>query len=243
MTARTSLIASLIATLAVVAACAQGDADDGSGGAPDAAVSGGPDAPLGGIPDAPLGFPDGANTFPDANNTFPDANTTGPVDAAPAADAGPQPDGAVLGMACIEAQSQSNSDACAGAIDLTATATTGGALVYGDTTLYTNDLEPVSSCTGGFGLDGEDAMYKVDATAGQTISATVTPADTTFDVGMYILNSCASADPCLAGVDAVAGTGAESLSYVVPTTGTYYIIVDSYIPGESGCYALQVGVQ
>ncbi|HUH01878.1 MAG TPA: PPC domain-containing protein, partial [Kofleriaceae bacterium] len=182
-------------------------------------------------------FPDANNVFPDANNGFPDAQ--------PPADAfsGPQPDGAVLGMACIEAQSQPNSDACADAIDLTADATSGGALIYGDTSSYTNYLEPDSACTDGFGLDGPDAMYKVDATAGQTIAATVTPSGNTFDVGMYILNDCASATPCLAGTDDVAGTGPESLSYLVPTTGTYYIIVDSYVPSANGCYGLQVGVQ
>lgn len=232
----TSLVVSLIATLALAGACAQGEGGDGSNDdGPDAAGQGGsPDAAPGGFPDGPVGFPDAATTFPDARP---------PVDAFVPADAAPQADGAVLGMACIEAQSQPSSDACAGAIDLTADATSGGALIYGDTSAYVNDLEPDSGCTNGFGLDGPDAMYKVDVTAGQTISATVTPSGTTFDVGMYILNSCATADPCLAGTDAVAGTGPESVSYVAPTTGTYYVIVDSYIDSAKGCYGLQVGVQ
>jgi len=41
----------------------------------------------------------------------------------------------------------------------------------------------------------------------------------------------------------VAGTGAETLTYAVTATGSYYIIVDSYLPSEYGCYEFQVSVQ
>jgi hypothetical protein len=234
---------SLIAAVALAGACAKGETGDGSfEGVPDGSTQGDvPDGAAGDPADARPAFPDANNSFPDANNSFPDAQP--PADAFVPIDAGPQPDGAVLGMACVEAQSQPNSDACAGAIDLTADATSGGALIYGDTTSYTNVLEPDSACTDGFGLDGPDAMYKVDATAGQTISATVTPSGSTFDVGMYILDSCATAATCLTGTDASAGTSAESVSYVVATTGTYYVIVDSWTSTAFGCYGLQVGVQ
>ncbi len=237
---RTHLILAL--PLLTLAACASGHkADNGGGG-------GGPDARVNNIPDASTaGTPDSAPTpTPDARMDTPDAMVSdampGP-DAPPPADAGPPSDSGATTNICTEAQPYAVNDFCNMAMDLTADATSGGADVFGDTTNYANDLEPDSTCTSGFGLDGPDAMYKVDATAGQTITATVTPQGGSFDTGMYIVPDCNTATTCLTGIDDVAGTGAETLTYTATTTGSYYIIVNSYLPSEFGCYEFQVSVQ
>lgn len=241
---RTHLILTL--PLLTLAACASGQkADNGGGGGPDARVSSFPDANTAGTPDsAPT--PD-APALPDARMDTPDAMASsdaapGP-DAPPPADAGPPSDSGATTNVCTEAQPYAVNDFCNMAMDLTTDATSGGADVFGDTTNYANDLEPDTACTSGFGLDGPDAIYRVDATAGQVITATVTPQGASFDTGMYILPDCTVATPCLTGVDDVAGTGAETLTYTATTTGSYFIIVDSYLPSEYGCYEFQVSVQ
>ncbi len=245
---RTHLLAAL--PLLTLAACASGQNADGNGngngggadarvgnGTPDGSIFGTPDsAPT---PDAPV-LPDAMEGAPDAMGV---ADATPGPDAPPPADAGPPSDSGAVVNVCTEAQPYAVNDFCNMAMDLTADATSGGADVFGDTTNYANDLEPATSCTSGFGLDGPDAMYRVDATAGQTITATVTPQASSFDVGMYIVPDCNSATTCLAGIDAVAGTGAETLTYTATTTASYYLIVNSYLGSEYGCYELQVSVQ
>lgn len=190
-------------------------------------------------------FVGGADARPAADGATIDADSS-PADAAalgdgqladaglPAGDAGSTgTDGGTTTMA---------NDTCATAIDLTAAALmVGGATVAGTTIGYVDDLQPPAACTDDFLLDGADAVYRVTATAGQTISATVTPAN--WDTSIYILSSCStpiSAAACLAGADAIAGNGVESVSTTVAGPGTFYVVVDGWNPGVEGDYSLQV---
>lgn len=139
---------------------------------------------------------------------------------------------------CTGAELEPDNDVCADALDVTFGVQCGGAFRYGDTTAYFDNLEPPAACTSNFTLDGPDAIYRVEATSGQLITATLTP-DQGYDAGLYILSDCLSS-ACLAGIDAALAGGIESVSTEAPATGTYYIVVDSWSPGVEGCYSLAV---
>lgn len=179
----------------------------------------------------PFGGDPGVDAGDDPGVT-PDAE---PVDAPTGPDAPPP-----IGYACAQAPSFPDNDRCSSAIDLTpAAATPAGALVYGDTAGYADDLEPSSSYTGGFSLNGADAVYRVQLTAGQTLTATLTTDSAAFDASLYVLHGCDS-DAFVAGSSGTSGPGTESLAYTAATSTTYYVIVDSYHETEEGCYALHV---
>jgi hypothetical protein len=127
--------------------------------------------------------------------------------------------------------------------DNCADAPTIGAAVYsdsGDTTGYVDDWGPIVS---GFGQDGEDQAYEIIITTAGTIDVTVTPDDQGFDLSSYIIGDadCAIYDATvLAGADDGFSGDPETYSYAA-AAGTYYIIVDSYIPGEVGPFTIDVG--
>jgi len=71
---------------------------------------------------------------------------------------------------------------------------------------------------------------------------TVTPGDPGFDLSTYIFAEadCANYTPTvLAGVDDAFAGDPETFSYVA-APGTYFIIVDSYLPGEVGPFVIDV---
>ena len=218
----------MAAAIVVLGACASGGDDPDTGIVIIADAGGGDriaaDGPIGGDPDA---------------NTSIDAGTGdgGELDAAmcPFVDAG-----APLDM-CAAAALEPTNDLCADAIDVTFGVQCGGAFRYGDTTGYLDNLEPPAACTSNFTLDGPDAVYRVNANAGETITATVTP-NVGYDTGIYILSECLGSS-CLAGMDSALGGGIETAVTTAPSTGTYYVVVDSWSPGVEGCFSLAVTVE
>jgi hypothetical protein len=178
---------------------------------PDAAL---PDAAL---PDAPL---------PDA--ALPDAT---PADAH-----------AFLGV-CQEAALLPTNDTCASAIDLTASAhQPAGAVTYGDTRMYyQNDLQPTSSCAGGYTHDGFDAIYTVTLKTNEKLTVTVTPM--AFDVSVYLLEACTSTAKCVKGRDATFWNQPETFSYIAPSDHLYFLVVDAFSTSESGCYTLEAIIE
>ena len=189
--------------------------------------------------------PDAAPT-PDSPPGSPDARPA--VDAAPGApDAPPAPDApagtpdAGGGSVCGMAAAAPDNDTCAAAIDVTTAAGgAGGATVYGDTTGYVDDLIPPTPGCIGYEMDGPDAIYAVQATAGRTLRATVTPEG--WDVGVYILSTCSDAATCTVGADVGFSGDAETVDYVVPTTATYYVVVDGWATSAYGCFTLNVSI-
>jgi len=211
--------ARVLGLLLLAASCAKG-VDNGGGGVDARSLPDGArtfDAP--GFPDAPAGTPDAPAGHPDAAPGTPDASV-------PTADAAP------LG----------NGDTCATANDISSLATQAGGYTFnGDLTGLANDIQPSNGCTG-FTNDGPDAVFIVTAQAGQTISASMSCA---WDCAVEITSDCTFDANCVAGADNTAGTvqQTESTSYVAPTTGTYYVIADSWDAGAYGPYSLTVSVQ
>lgn len=110
----------------------------------------------------------------------------------------------------------------------------------GDTTGYVDDWGPSVS---GFSQDGEDQAYEIVITIAGTIDVTVTPDDQGFDLSSYIIGDadCTTYDATvLAGADDGFSGDPETYSFAA-APGTYYIIVDSYIPGEVGPFTIDVG--
>jgi hypothetical protein len=229
-----------LALAAAAAACASGqDDDDGSADAEVAQVDAAPAPDAAGAADAALPAFDAAPVAADAAPGMPDAPPPAPDAAAP--DAAPMSDAGTITV-CAEAALLADNDACAAAIDLTAAATMpGGVTTYGDTTGYADDLEPPSACTGGFVQDGPDAMYTLTATAGQTLTAVMTPVG--YDGSIYLVSKCNDATSCVAGVDDGFTGGAETLVYPVPSTGSYTLVVDAFTSMLAGCYTLHVKLE
>ena len=211
----------LLATLAATA-CAHGEGDDVTDAAgPDGSAS--IDAKIdpidaeGGTPDAEGDTPDAQGGTPDAQSGSPDAND-------------------------IDAGSGGGGDTCAEAIDLTAAASAaGGTTEVGDSTGYANMLEPPDTCTDDFGQDGPDVIYYVDAVSGNNLTVVLTPQ--AHDGAVYILSNCDDDTSCVAGADAMTGSQPETLDYAITADGTYYIVVDSYIPSVYGAYTLAVTLE
>lgn len=141
---------------------------------------------------------------------------------------------------CTLAQQAPNNDLCSGAIDVTTAArAAGGATVYGDTTGYASNLNPaiIATCTGAMN-PGPDAIYRVDATANDTITVTLTPTD--WDGAVYVLDACSGSATCLGGDDQSPAGSIDMDAITVTATATYYVVVDSQQPARAGCFTLHV---
>lgn len=177
-------------------------------------------------PDCPAGFTCVAGT---CERVGPDAPTTG--DGAPDATAD----------VCTLAHAAPNNDLCSGAIDVTTAARAGGATVYGDTTGYASNLNPaiIATCTGAMN-PGPDAIYRVDANAGDTLTVTLTPTD--WDGAVYVLDGCSGSAGCLGGDDQMPAGSIDTADIPITTAGTYYVVVDSQQPSRAGCFTLNVAL-
>lgn len=123
-------------------------------------------------------------------------------------------------------------DACGGAVPLTV-----GSTVSGDTRWARPDLTfPLATSCTGYYLDGPDAFHSVVLTAGQHVTATLTP-EATYDAALYVIGDCA-APQCLAGSDVALAGGQETLGFTAPSAGTYRLVVDGASGG--GAYSLQL---
>ena len=109
----------------------------------------------------------------------------------------------------------------------------------GNTTGYADTWGPTVS---GYGQDGEDQAYLIVVATADTITVTVTPTDSGFDLSTYLISdaSCTTYNaPVLAGVDVAYGGQPETFSYSA-APGTYVIVVDSFLPGEVGPFTIEV---
>jgi hypothetical protein len=94
---------------------------------------------------------------------------------------------------------------------------------------------------------GSDVAYSINLTAAQMITVTLSGLDTGYDGSVALVGPGAAtvcdANPittCVAGADMAAEGMDETFMYTVPTTGTYYLIVDSFYPYEAGAFTLTV---
>jgi hypothetical protein len=141
------------------------------------------------------------------------------VGAASAASSG----GYTLFLDVVDAPIVPQGDVCALAVP-----TTAGTLSNQTTNGSANDYQPATACTGR-AESGLDRVYAVTVAAGQTLTATVTPAGAS-DPGVYLVRgpetACAATPLCLAGAD---GFSSDSVSYTNASGAPelIYIVVDS----------------
>lgn len=131
-------------------------------------------------------------------------------------------------------------DSCAAADAWGPTALTGTAWVGGVT-----DTLPQVNCFAWEGL-GPEVVHALDLTAGDTVSVTATSGE---DLMIYLLTDCAlPEDTCVedASADDVIGGGTETFSgWVTPSTGRWYLVVDTFEQplSPTWTYELLVDVQ
>ena len=96
----------------------------------------------------------------------------------------------------------------------------------------------VSSCVPDE-ASGGDVFYSVNAQVGDTLSVASTD-KSTYRPLLYLLNSCDSLTAsCVAGEGDADSDEAPSFHYIIPSSGTYYLVVDA-IPDECGDFELAI---
>jgi hypothetical protein len=107
----------------------------------------------------------------------------------------------------------------------------------GDMNWDANNYDPGSGgCASGYPEAGKDVAYRMDLNAGDVVNMTyVTPNN---DAAFYIITDCANAaGSCVIGADAASGT--ETIGpWTVPSTGTYWLILDNYGTNMGGAWNL-----
>ena len=109
----------------------------------------------------------------------------------------------------------------------------------GNTTGYADTWGPMVS---GYGQDGEDQAYLITLATADTITVTVTPSDSGFDLSAYVISDADCLNytaTVLAGTDEGFAGDPENFTYAA-SPGTYVIVVDSYLPGEVGPFTIEV---
>jgi hypothetical protein len=90
-----------------------------------------------------------------------------------------------------------------------------------------NDYSPTNLCTGYSQANGDDAVYSIYLTAGETIAVTLTGEN--YDAAIYLLTDCSDMNSCVAG-----GDDPETFVYEAVASGVYYLIIDGYAAGGCG---------
>lgn len=173
-----------------------------------------PDAPT---LDAPIDAP------PDAGSDAVDASPDGPPDAAP--DAPP--------VVLLPA------DICDTAIDITTQAKASGGYATEDTTVaFHNNAYAICGFSD---YEGTDRVYRIDIAAGDILTVIATPlAPDPVDMAIALLQGCGASEACVRSADSGLEGDEETIVMVVPTTGTYYLYIDSYYANTSGAFSLNV---
>jgi len=138
------------------------------------------------------------------------------------------------GDSCLFEGGASANDACDSAIDIFA-----GETVDGDTIWAVNDYDPGAGGCATTALPGPDAVYHLTLEQNEQLDAQVIPVTAGFDPAIYIFAGC-GADPidCLAGSDDAGAGGDETLSFLAPAAGDYYLVIDSAIAEGMGACGL-----
>lgn len=135
-------------------------------------------------------------------------------------------------ISCQAAPPVPVNDACAGALELPC----GLINLAGTTSGATNDYSPGAGGCTGFSANGGDVVYKFTASPGYALDLTYT---STADGSIYIISDCG--DPvasCIVGADDTLAGESEALTYLFSTSGTYYVILDSFGTGSFGDWTL-----
>jgi hypothetical protein len=106
---------------------------------------------------------------------------------------------------------------------------TSGVAVTGTTTGRSNSVNPTCNSAPMFGFD---AVYKLDATLGQTLTITATSPD--YPIAAYAIAPC-NATACIGNTYATQTTAA---TITIPATTTYFVVVDGPNAALTGRYTL-----
>jgi hypothetical protein len=136
---------------------------------------------------------------------------------------------------CVAPQPPPPNDNCAGAIPLQCS----NVNISGTTAFATHDYTPFASglggCTG-FTAFGRDIVYYINAGAGDGLDLLYT---NTADGSIYVITDCTNpTGTCVAGADATLTGQPEHLLYTFPSTGVYYLILDSFGTNTGGTFTL-----
>jgi hypothetical protein len=82
-------------------------------------------------------------------------------------------------------------------------------------------------------MNGFDAVYKLDATLGQTLTITASSAD--YPIAAYAVAPCTMTTSCTGNTYATQTTAA---TITIPATTTYFIVVDGINAGLAGGYTM-----
>ena len=125
-------------------------------------------------------------------------------------------------------------DQCSGAITIPC----GNISLSGNTFMAVNDYDfpdTTLSCTG-YSASGRDVVYRFDAMAGDSVWLRYS---SSADAAIYIVTDCGQVTTsCKIGVDENRQGTSETLRYGFPTTGTYYVVLDSYGQDSYGNWTL-----
>jgi hypothetical protein len=109
----------------------------------------------------------------------------------------------------------------------------------GDLSLARNDYSPTNNCTG-FTANGKDVVYTLGLQAGDAVDLYYI--QDCCDASFYILTDCGNMNSCVAGADAGVTGDPETINYVAPSTGTYYLILDTYGTDTGGAWTLDYNI-
>jgi hypothetical protein len=102
--------------------------------------------------------------------------------------------------------------------------------------MNTYDLGAGNSCTG-WSSAGKDVVYYMDLEAGDQVNMTYT--QLLWDASFYVVTDCSNLLTCVAGADDNYNTGGpETLAFVAPSTGRYFVILDAYSADQGDIFTL-----
>jgi hypothetical protein len=112
---------------------------------------------------------------------------------------------------------------------------------------YNKDLDVCTGNAPDYDQSGPDVAYQVALTQGVSYTVALTGVAMDADLGVSLVGPGAAticdANPiatCVKGADQMGGGGSETFQYTPATTGTYFVIVDSFDPSVGGAFTLTV---
>lgn len=146
--------------------------------------------------------------------------------------------GYLLFTECVVTQDPPENDTCDGALAIER-CTEG--VISGDLSFAVANYDPGvpgPSCTG-YAAAGNDVTYVMNLEQNDVVSLFYFGG---YDESFYIVSDCGNVSgSCLIGADDTVGTG-ETIDWVVPADGTYYLIVDAYGGGAGGAFELTYSI-
>ncbi|MGM0556664.1 MAG: DUF4215 domain-containing protein [Myxococcota bacterium] len=130
---------------------------------------------------------------------------------------------------------------CAGALDITADAASGGATVNGDYDNFSDDYSGDGCGVTSSGSDGGEAVFEVTLQDGEVLTATATVNSGLAYPSMYLMPTCGSVDgTCLAGDGASSDPATLDYANNTGAAETLFLFVDN--DGYSGDFTLEAEI-